>query len=239
MPLFKLFRGHVCFNKVWYDWYDIPHTLSQCTLAGQCTLECHWLTHCTLGYHWATKRVLAGYTATPLEKLSWNCPTLECHWRSSDYCSLHWNNIGEQQAANGQISVNSAFSWGLLLLCNEYQFCFSNVWVLQHHSVHALVIRSIIIFGYLVLQFKWNQFSSNKSRHTIYMLTGLHAGKWPDLMTSKPDYVSTLGYHWTDCTGTSTADVITPWCPSGNIVLICIIGTHWKNTWATGAPGCH
>ena len=32
-------------------------------------LECHWLIHCTLGYHWATQRILAGYTATPLENL--------------------------------------------------------------------------------------------------------------------------------------------------------------------------
>ena len=35
-----------------------------------------------LGYHWVTQQVLAGYTGTLLEKLSWNCPTLECHWRN-------------------------------------------------------------------------------------------------------------------------------------------------------------
>ena len=60
-------------------------TLSQCTLAGPVytgmPLECHWLTQCTLGYHWATQRILAGYTGTPLEKLSWNSP--------------HWNAAGE------------------------------------------------------------------------------------------------------------------------------------------------
>ena len=70
-------------------------TLSQCILAGPvCTgmpLECHWLTQCTLGYHWATKRILAGYTGTPLEKLSWNHPTLGCHWRNSSFCCLHWH----------------------------------------------------------------------------------------------------------------------------------------------------
>ena len=49
----------------------------------QCTLECHRLTQCTLGYHWATQSIPAGYTGTPLEKLSRNCPTLECHWRNS------------------------------------------------------------------------------------------------------------------------------------------------------------
>ena len=65
-------------------------------------------------------------------------------------------------------------------------------------------------------------------------------------MTSKPDSVSTLGYHWTDhtgrplepqvhwdATGTTLSDASTQWCPSGDPVLICIIGTHWK---ATGRP---
>ena len=47
----------------------------------ECTLECHWLTQCTLGYHWATQRIPAGYTGTPLEKLSWDSP--------------HWNATGE------------------------------------------------------------------------------------------------------------------------------------------------
>ena len=63
-----------------------PLTLSQCTLAGPVytgmPLECHWLTQCTLAYHWVTQRILAGYTGTPLGKLSWNSPTLECHWRN-------------------------------------------------------------------------------------------------------------------------------------------------------------
>ena len=62
-------------------------------------------------------------------------------------------------------------------------------------------------------------------------------------MTSKPDSVSTLGYHWTDhtgrplepqvhweATGTTLAEASTQWCPSSDPVLICIIGTHWKNT---------
>ena len=62
-------------------------------------------------------------------------------------------------------------------------------------------------------------------------------------MTSKPDSVSTLGYHWTDHTGrplepqvhwdvigTPLADASTQWCSSGNPVLIFIIGTHGKTT---------
>ena len=42
------------------------------------------------------------------------------------------------------------FYWGLLL-CNGYQFCSSNVWVLQHHSVHAFDMSAIIGFVYLGL----------------------------------------------------------------------------------------
>ena len=62
-------------------------------------------------------------------------------------------------------------------------------------------------------------------------------------MTSKPDSVSTLGYHWAyhtgrplepqvhwDATGTTLVDASTQWCSSGDPVLICIIGTHWKTT---------
>ena len=74
-------------------------TLSQCTLAGPVytgmPLECHWLTQCTLGYHWATQRILAGYTGTPLEKLSWNSPTLECHWINLVESAPHWDVTGE------------------------------------------------------------------------------------------------------------------------------------------------
>ena len=71
-------------------------------------------------------------------------------------------------------------------------------------------------------------------------------------MTSKPDSVSTLGYHCTDrtgrplepqvhwdATGTTLADASTQWCSSGDPVLLCIIGTHWKTTGATCTLGCH
>ena len=117
------------------------------------------------------------------------------------------------------------------------------MWLLQHYSVHAFDMSTIIVFGYLWLQVKRNQFSSNNSLHTSCVHKGSHAGKWPDLMTSKPDSVSTLGYHWTDhtgrplepqvhwdATGTTLADASTQWCSSGDPVLICIIGTHWKTT---------
>ena len=136
------------------------------------------------------------------------------------------------QPASGQVWVNSTFTWRLLL-CNGYQFCFENMWVLQHQSVHAFDINTIIVFVYLGWQFKWNQFSSNNSHHTSCIHNGLHAGKWPDPMNSKPNSVSTLAYHWTDhpgrplepqvhwdATGTTLADVSTQWCPSGDPVLI-------------------
>ena len=44
--------------------------------------------------------------------------------------------------------------------------------------------------------------------------------------------------HW-DATGTTLADASTQWCSSGDPVLICIIGTHWKTTGATSTLGCH
>ena len=141
-----------------------------------------------------------------------------------------WNaKMAGQSAASGQVSVNSAFTWSLLL-CNGYQFCSSNVCVLQHRPVHALNMSKIIGFVYLGLQFEWNQLSSNNFLHTNGIHKGLHAVNWPDLITSKPDPVSILGYQWTDYTGTTLADAITQWCPSGNPVLICITGTHWKTT---------
>ena len=109
--------------------------------------------------------------------------------------------------------------------------------------MHAFDMSTTIVFVYLGLQVKWNQFSSNNYHHTSCIHKRLHAGKWPDLMTSKPDSMSTVGYHWTDHTGrllkpqvqwnatlTTLADASTQWCPSGDPVLICIIGTHWNTT---------
>ena len=96
-----------------------------------------------------------------------------------------WNDkIAGQQAARGQVSVNSAFTWSLLL-SNAYQFCSSNVWVLQHHFVHALDMSTIIIFVYLGLQYKWNRLSSNNSRHTSCIHKRLHAGKWPQIYVDR------------------------------------------------------
>ena len=115
-----------------------------------------------------------------------------------------------------------------------------------------LIWAPLKFFVYLGLQVKWNQFSSNNSHHTSCVHKESHAGRWPDLMTSKPDSVTTLGYHWTDrtgrplepqvhwdATGTTLADASTQRSSSGDPVLICIIGTHWKTTGATGTLGWH
>ena len=120
------------------------------------------------------------------------------------------------------------------------------------YSVHDFDMITIIVFVYLGSQVKWNQFSSNNSHHTSCIHKGSHAGKWPGLMTSKPDSVSTLGYQWTDhsgrpleqqvhwdATGTALAAANTQWCYNGDQVLICIIGTHWKTTGAISTLGCH
>ena len=117
------------------------------------------------------------------------------------------------------------------------------MWVLQHYSVHAFDMSTRTVFVYLGLQVKWNQFSSNNSYHTNWIHKVSHAGKWPDLMTSKPDSVSTLGYHWTDhaglplepqvhwdATGTTLADASTQWCPSVNLHNWNRLEDHWKAT---------
>ena len=110
-----------------------------------------------------------------------------------------------------------------------------------HYSVYAIDMSTIIVFVYLGLQIKWNQFSSNKSHHTSCIHMGSHAGKWPDLMTSKPDSVSTLRYHWTDhtgpleqqvhwdATGTTLADASTQWRSSVNLHNWNTLEDHWSH----------
>ena len=70
-------------------------TLSQCILAGQCTLECHLnatnypvYTGISLGHPANTCRVHRNTTG---KKLSWNSPTLECHWRNLVESTTQWD----------------------------------------------------------------------------------------------------------------------------------------------------
>ena len=241
-------------------------TPSQCTVAGPVytgmPLECHWLIQCTLGYHWATQWILqwntTGKTKLKLSSTGMQLKKLTIAaytgtlWRDCDSPNTPrdikvsrvasmpvWNDkMTGPQAASGQVSAIPAFTWSLLL-SDAYEFCFSNMWILQHHSMHALDTSSIILFVYLRFQFKWNQLSSNNSRHSRCIHRDLQAGKWPDLITSKPDALSTLECHCTDCTGTILANTIAQWSSSANPVLICIIGTHWKTTGARRTLGCH
>ena len=163
--------------------------------------------------------------------------------QSSIHASLKWQDGGTPVS-----------KWTGLCIFSLYLEFTALQWipVLQHHSVHVFDMSTIIVIVYLRLQVKWNQFSSTNSHHTSCIHKGSHAAKWPGLMTSKPDSVSTLGYHWTDhtgrplepqahwdATGTTLADANTQWCSSGDPVLICIIGTHWKTTGATSTLGCH
>ena len=215
----------------------------------------------------------------PLEKLSWIRPTLECHWINSNFCSLHWNTTGGTVTASHAqthivkhaeyhpcqfemtrwrdtskqvdrcLYIHPLFG----VYCSAMDASSAlNTCEYFNITLNAFDMSTIIVFVYLGLQVKWNQFSLNNSHHTSCIHKGSHAGKWPDLMPSKPDYVSTLGYHWTDHTGTPLesqvhwdatgarlADASTQWCFRGDPVLICIIGTHWKTTGATGTLGCH
>ena len=138
-----------------------------------------------------------------------------------------WNDkMTGHQAGSGQVSLNSVSTWSLLL-SSAYQFCSSNVWVRQHHSVHALD-RS------LGLLYKWNQLMSNNPRLTCYIQKGLHAGKWPDLMTPKPNAPSTLGYHWNH-TGWCYRPVVFQWQPNVNLHNWNTLEDHWSHKY-TGIP---
>ena len=214
----------------------------------------------------------------PLEKLSWNCPTLRCHWRNSYFCSLHWNTTGGIVTAHTrpahivkQRSIHASLKWqdggtpiskwtglGKFSLYLEFPALqWIPVLLLTHVSISTSLCACLgyghhYSFCVFWVASQWNQFSSNNSHHISCILKRLHAGKWPDLMTSKPDSVSTLGYHWTDhtgrplrarvhwdATGTILADASTQWCCSGDQALICIIKKHWKTIGDTSTLGCH
>ena len=161
--------------------------------------------------------------------------------QSSIHVSLKWQDGG-----------TSVSKWTGLCIFSLYLEITALQWMpvllLTHVSTSTILCACLwyehhmyMPFVYLGFQVKLNQFSSNNSHHTSCIHKRSHAGKWPDIMTSKPDSVSTLGYHWTDhtgrplepqvhwdATGTTLADASTQWCPSGDPALVCIIGTHWK-----------
>ena len=159
----------------------------------QGTLEHHWKNlvetapHCN-----ATEETLtfAAYTGTPLEGLYQPTHT-QAHIvkQSSSHASLKWQDGG-----------TTSSKWACLCKCSLYLEFTALQWIpvlpltLVSTSCDMNTIR---VFVHLGLQVKWNQFSSNNSHHTSCCIhKGLHVGKWPDLMTSKPDSVSTLEDHW-------------------------------------------
>ena len=154
-----------------------------------------------------------------------------------------WNDkmVGHQ-AASGEVSVNSAFAWSLLLR-NAYQFCSSNVWVLQHHPVHAVDMSTVIV-SLCIWGCSLNQISLAETTlcHTSCIHKGLHAGTWPDLLTCwPPNQMSSV--HW-DTTGQATQEP--HWLmrsPSGLPVAtqssLHSIGRHRRTTGATSTLGCH
>ena len=161
--------------------------------------------------------------------------------QSSIHASLKWQDGGTPVSKWTGLCISSlyleftALQWIPVLhlthVSTSTSLC-ACLWYEHHYSFCVLVVAS-------------------QMKSTEY-IKGSHAGKWPDLMTSKPDSVSTLGYLWTDhtgrplepqvhwgATGTTLADASTQWCSSGDPVLICIIGTHWKTTGATSTLGWH
>ena len=145
-----------------------------------------------------------------------------------------------EQAANGQASINSAFTWSLLL-SNAYQFCSSNIWVL--HYVHALDMSICIFFVYLGLQYKWNQLSSNNSRHTSCIHKGWVACwevTWPnDLHSRRSQYtgIPLDKLHWNQ-TGWFCGPVVFHWQSSVNLHNWNTLEDHWshKCTWMPLEP---
>ena len=158
------------------------------------TLECHWRNLVESAPHWdATGETITfvAYTGIPLERL-WQPTHAPTH--PGIHASLKWQ--------DGRTPVSK---WTGLCIFSLYLEFTALQWMpvllLTHVSTSTLHMNAIIVFVYLWLQVKWNQLSSNNSHHTSCIHKGSHDGKWPDLMTSKPDSVSTLGYHWTDHTG--------------------------------------
>ena len=173
--------------------------------------------------------------------------------QSSIHASLKWQYGGTPVSKWTGLCIFSlyleftALQWIPVLLLTHVSTSTSLcacIWYEHHYS--------LCVFG-VATQMK--SVELKQYHHTSCTHKGSHAGKWPDPMTSKPDYVGTLGYHWLDhngvpvaiqcwyallehtgrplepqvhwdATGTTLADASTQWCRCGDPVLICIIGTH-------------
>ena len=162
--------------------------------------------------------------------------------QSSIHASLKWQDGGTPVS-----------KWTGLRIFSLYLEFTSLQWIPVLLLTHVSISTSLCACLWYEHHYSFCVFGVASQMKSVVYIRGLsHAGKWPDLMTSKPDSVSTLGYHWTDhtgrplepqvhwdATGTTLADASTQWWSRGNPVLICIIGTHWKTTGATNTLGCH
>ena len=243
--------SHVSISKA----VKVPFPWASVRWLVQCILECHWNTtgwpsvhwdttgrpseylQGTLEHHWrnlvetaphwdATGETLtfAAYTGPPLEGLQQ--PThapVHIVKQSSIHACLQWQDGGtpiSKWKGLCKFSLYFEFTtlqWIPVLLLKH---------VPQHHSVHAFDMSTIIVFVYLGLRVKWNQFKSNNSHHASCIHKGIHAGKRPYLMNSKPDSVSTLEYNWTDHTGRPLEPQV-HWVP---------LEPHWLMLALSGVP---
>ena len=127
--------------------------------------------------------------------------------------------------------------------------------MLEKAHVHFSINKSVVMCRWrcmyispttYVTSFPWRRlqkdFSNLVAIHRVLLYMGNGAFPYPE-----PVYTGWSSVHW-DATGmplvypvytgiplgdpenTWLADASTQWCPSGEPVLICIIGTHWKTT---------
>ena len=97
------------------------------------------------------------YTGTPLEKVSWNCPTLEYHWGNSDYCNLYLNTTGGAVTAHTHrhiLLIRKAF----ISVWNDKYFTSSGIVI--HYCIYciydywyffSLLHKLHLVKGYFVL----------------------------------------------------------------------------------------
>ena len=137
------------------------------------------------------------------------------------------------QAASRQVSVNSAFTWSLLL-CDGYQFCTSNTWVLQHHSVHALDMNAIIVLCIWCCSSNEINLAQTTLAIWVVYIRGCMLGS--DLTQWPPNQI--MSVHW-DTTGQTTLEPQWPMQPVVFQWQSNCIEIHWKTTGATSTLGCH
>ena len=169
------------------------------------TLECHWRNLVETAPHWDTTGETLTFiacTRTPLERL-WqptHAPThivKHAEYHPCQFEMTRWRDTSKQIDRSLYIQPLLGVYCSAMDTSSALNTCeYFNITLCM-----PLISTPLWFFVYLGLQVKWNQLSSNNSQHTSCIYIGSHAGKWPNLMTSKPDSASTQGYHWTNHTG--------------------------------------